>query len=133
MRRATFLSAMTARLGLAVAAGIFLLIVGVRVLRRAPRTEHPDAGAIAVVQPTARSTASVPRFTWHSVPMATAYELRLLTARGDSVFTIMTTDTTYLVRSTALTPGADYVWSVRAIIVGETRAASPTTRFRFQP
>lgn len=124
------------------AAAVVLMIVGgaaaALLLRREPSDTPMRGGAsIGLVAPTGEVRLEDARtFTWRQVPGARGYDVEVLTAAGDSVFSGRATDTDTTLRlpdAAPFAPGREYVWSVRASMPDGTHAAAVPRRFRVRP
>ncbi|HEU4996970.1 MAG TPA: hypothetical protein VFT29_19265 [Gemmatimonadaceae bacterium] len=121
----------TRRLGVAIAGALAIVVIGVRLISGRGDAGFRGGNQIALIAPADAAVLTERRFSWRRFPTATSYELHILNTSGDSVYSIMTADTTLMLPTNAgLVSGEEYVWSVRAIVVGETRASSQVARFR---
>lgn len=120
------------RFGIAIAGALAVVVIGVRLISGRGNAGFRSGNQIALIAP-ADAAVTDRRFSWRRFPTATSYELHILNKSGDSVYSIMTADTTLMLPMNAgLVPGQEYAWSVRAIVVGETRASSQVARFRLK-
>jgi hypothetical protein len=125
----------TPQLAAAAALVVVLGTAATILLRRGGETEWRGATDIVLVSPAGPLAAGQRlTFTWHTVAGATRYDVEILTATGDSVYTGLTVDTTLVLPSgVRLTEGREYLWSVRATSSDGSQATSTARRFRLMP
>lgn len=122
---------------LAAAAGIVLLLGGVALweANRGPVPEtlrQAPTGAVRLLAPPEDSPAAPPvTLAWAPVPDARRYEVEIVRQDGGVVFATTTRDTVLVIpESTALAPGGDYRWWVRAVLADGTQPRSLVRRLR---
>ncbi len=121
---------------LASAAVLVLAIGGITTLAvRNNQTVSRGPAEPLLVGPTGSVASSdAMQLVWRRAANATRYQVELLSAAGDSVYTTTTQDTTLVLSSgVRLTRGSEYLWSVRAFFRDGTQAAAAPLRFRIQP
>jgi len=122
----------------AAIAGLLLLPPG-----RAPSPTAPvvrgagadSARALMVVTPRDRDTVSRPVvLTWRSRPDMATYKISVAEANGDSVWALVTEDTTVsLPDSVRVAPGRDYLWYVDGLKADGRALTSGIHQFRLRP
>ena len=120
---------------LAIAASL-ALVVGTEAWRRSTADQPPvmrgEAAGVTVTSPAGEVAADAPlTFAWHPVPGARRYDLEVLNADGNLVFSAETRDTVVTgARPETIVPGAEYRWWVRAVLEDGARPRSEPRSFR---
>lgn len=120
---------------LAIAASL-ALVVGTEGWRRSrdggDEVMRGDANGVRVVSPAGEVAPGAPlTFAWHSVPGARRYDLEVLNADGNVVFSAETRDTVVTgARPETILPGAEYRWWVRAVLEDGAQPRSEPRAFR---
>ena len=120
---------------MAIAASL-ALVVGTETWRRSAAGEAPvmrgeDSG-VTVVSPAGEIAAVAPlTFAWRPVPGARRYDLEVLNADGNVVFSAETRDTVVTgARPETILPGSEYRWWVRAVLEDGAQPRSEPRSFR---
>jgi hypothetical protein len=124
---------------LAIAASL-ALVVGTEGWRRSTARDgeeqvmRGDASGVTVVSPAGEVAAGAPlTFAWQAVPGARRYDLEVLNADGNVVFSAETRDTVVTgARPETILPGADYRWWVRAVLEDGGQPRSEPRAFRIR-
>jgi hypothetical protein len=123
-------------LRLAAAAALVIVVgaVATMTLRRHGIVMRGGAPVLRLVSPADAVPAGEPlTLTWRPAPGTERYEVELLSASGDSMFSASTPDTVLtLPVDVALVAGNEYLWSVRALLHDGTHATSAPLRFRLR-
>jgi hypothetical protein len=122
----------------AAIAGLLLLPPGRAPSRSAPLIRGAGADsapALVVVAPGDRQAVSRPIvLTWRAKPDMATYKVFLAAADGDSVWAVITEDTTVsLPDSVGLTPGLVYLWYVDGLRADGRALTSGIHQFRLRP
>ena len=122
---------------LAIAASL-ALVVGTEGWRRFSdgredaQVMRGDGSGLTVVSPAGEIAPGDPlTFAWHPVPGARRYDLEVLNADGNVVFSAETRDTVVTgARPETVLPGAEYRWWVRAVLEDGAQPRSDPRAFR---
>ena len=122
---------------LAIAAAL-AVVVGTEGWRRSRADDaqvmRGDASGVSVVSPAGEVAPGDPlTFAWHPVPGARRYDLEVLNADGNVVFSADTRDTVVTgARPETILPGAEYRWWVRAVLEDGAQPRSEPRAFRIR-
>jgi hypothetical protein len=134
LRWVSWVPASRGRLAAAAVIVVAIGAVATMTVRRHDAVMRGGPPVVRLVSPADSVPAGGPvRLTWRSAPGTERYEVELLSATGDSMFSASTPDTVLTVpAAVVLVPGGEYLWSVRAVRRDGTHAASAPLRFRLR-